>query len=136
MRQLFLDTSYLIALLNSQDEYHDMAKTWADRLLAERIRCHLSVPIVFEIADGFARLGRREIGLSLLEQISHAENYIVHPFRAATYRNAYALYLSRRDKEWSLTDCYSFELMKELGLVDALTADKHFEQFGCHILLK
>ena len=136
MRHIFLDTSYLIALINRQDEHHDMAKAWAERLLAEQICSHLSVPIMFEIADGFARLGRREIGISLLEQISRAENYIVHPFRAATYRNAFALYLSRRDKEWSLTDCYSFELMKELELVDALTADRHFEQFGYHILLR
>ncbi len=136
MRHIFLDTSYLIALINRQDEHHDMAKAWAERLLAEQICSHLSVPIMFEIADGFARLGRREIGISLLEQMSRAENYIVHPFRAATYRNAFALYLSRRDKEWSLTDCYSFELMKELELVDALTADRHFEQFGYHILLR
>ena len=136
MRHIFLDTSYLIALINRQDEHHDMAKAWAERLLAEQICSHLSVPIMFEIADGFARLGRREIGISLLEQISRAENYIVHPFRAATYRNAFALYLSRRDKEWSLTDCYSFELMKELELVDVLTADRHFEQFGYHILLR
>lgn len=136
MWHIFLDTSYLIALINRQDEHHDMAKAWAERLLAEQICSHLSVPIMFEIADGFARLGRREIGISLLEQMSRAENYIVHPFRAATYRNAFALYLSRRDKEWSLTDCYSFELMKELELVDALTADRHFEQFGYHILLR
>lgn len=136
MRHIFLDTRYLIAVINRQDEHHDMAKAWAERLLAEQICSHLSVPIMFEIADGFARLGRREIGISLLEQMSRAENYIVHPFRAATYRNAFALYLSRRDKEWSLTDCYSFELMKELELVDALTADRHFEQFGYHILLR
>ena len=36
MRHIFLDTSYLIALINRQDEHHDMAKAWAERLLAEQ----------------------------------------------------------------------------------------------------
>jgi predicted nucleic acid-binding protein len=136
MREVFLDTSYFIALVNRQDAYHALAKTWAARLTAQRIRCHTSLPALFELADGFARLGRREIGISLLEQISNAANYLVHVFRTTTYDNARQLYLSRRDKEWGLTDCYAFELMKELGLTHALTADKHFEQFGYEILLK
>jgi uncharacterized protein len=43
--------------------------------------------------------------------------------------------LSRRDKEWSLTDCISFVVMKERGLTEALTADHHFEQAGFKALL-
>jgi len=45
------------------------------------------------------------------------------------------LYTSRSDKEWSLTDCISFVVMKERGLTDALTPDRHFEQAGFKILL-
>lgn len=136
MREIFLDTSYFIALLNSRDEYHHAAKNWAMILATETIHCHLSVPILFELADGFSRLGRREIGISLIEQLVNTLDYVIHPFSMATYDKARKLYLSRRDKEWGLTDCYSFELMKELRLTKALTADKHFEQFGFEILLK
>ena len=46
------------------------------------------------------------------------------------------LYLSRPDKDWSLTDCTSFVAMQERGLTDALTADHHFEQAGFIALLK
>ncbi len=45
------------------------------------------------------------------------------------------LFDARPDKEWSLTDCISFEVMAELGLTDALTADHHFEQAGFRALL-
>lgn len=45
-------------------------------------------------------------------------------------------YFIAKDKEWGLTDCYSFELMKENNLKEALTSDKHFEQYGYEILLK
>jgi len=45
------------------------------------------------------------------------------------------LYLSRLDKEWSLTDCISFVVMRERGLSDALTSDNHFEQAGFRALM-
>ena len=46
------------------------------------------------------------------------------------------LYARRGDKDWSMTDCISFEIMKDRGLREALTADHHFEQAGFNILLK
>jgi hypothetical protein len=36
----------------------------------------------------------------------------------------------------SFVDCASFVLMRELGLADALAADRHFEQAGFNILLR
>lgn len=45
------------------------------------------------------------------------------------------LYESRSDKSWSLTDCFSFALMHEQGLTQALTTDHHFEQAGFQALL-
>ena len=46
------------------------------------------------------------------------------------------LFVNRPDKEWSLTDCISFVVMREHGLTEALTADHHFEQAGFVRLLK
>lgn len=40
------------------------------------------------------------------------------------------------DKDWSLTDCIFFVVMRQLGLTDALTADRHFQQAGFKALLK
>lgn len=42
----------------------------------------------------------------------------------------------RLDKQWSLTDCISFVVMKSFDLNEALTADHHFAQAGFDILLK
>ena len=47
-----------------------------------------------------------------------------------------AFYIVQRlDKDWSLTDCISFIVMRRRGLTDALTSDHHFEQAGFTILL-
>jgi predicted nucleic acid-binding protein len=45
------------------------------------------------------------------------------------------LYQSRPDKDWGLTDCISFVVMREQNLIDALTADRHFVQAGFRALL-
>jgi len=41
-----------------------------------------------------------------------------------------ALYESRLDKDWGLTDCISFVVMKQRGITEAFTSDRHFEQAG------
>jgi predicted nucleic acid-binding protein len=136
MRNIFIDTSYFIALANIKDLYHNLAKEWARRIKKDKIVCHTSIPIVFEIADGFSRLTRRKTGQSLIYNILNSKNYIVHPFNEYIYLNVIKIYFSRNDKEWGLTDCYSFQLMKEQNISKVLTADKHFKQFGMEILLK
>ena len=51
------------------------------------------------------------------------------------FERALALFERRQDKEWSLADCGSFEVMTLFGIVQALTADAHFEQAGFVALL-
>ena len=46
------------------------------------------------------------------------------------------LYEQRPDKDWPLTDCISFAVMKEEKLTDALTGDHHFTQAGFKALLE
>jgi uncharacterized protein len=59
---------------------------------------------------------------------------VVRPGEALTER-ALQLYDERPDKEWSLTDCLSFVVMKEAHIREALTTDHHFEQAGFTVLL-
>mgnify|MGYP002784175840 CR=1 FL=1 len=51
------------------------------------------------------------------------------------YVQALALLEARADKTYSLCDAVSFVLMRERGITDALTTDKHFVQEGFTRLL-
>ena len=48
---------------------------------------------------------------------------------------AIRLFTARSDKDWSLTDCLSFIVMERRNILEALTADNHFEQAGFHAVL-
>ena len=49
---------------------------------------------------------------------------------------AIALLRNREDKAYSLCDAVSFVLMRQLGINEALTTDRHFEQEGFVRLLR
>ena len=52
------------------------------------------------------------------------------------FQRGLLLYQERKDKEWQLTDCISFVVMKDEGVKEALTGDRHFDQAGFTALLK
>jgi uncharacterized protein len=51
------------------------------------------------------------------------------------WQRGWDLYRNRMDKAWSLTDCISFLVMQDAGLVDALPPDEHFRQAGFHAVM-
>ena len=46
------------------------------------------------------------------------------------HREAMQLLVDWKDKTYSLCDAVSFILMRQCGVTDALTTDRHFEQEG------
>jgi uncharacterized protein len=132
-RTVLLDTSFILALENRSDPHHERAKDLDRELLREDAVLVLHWGIVFEIADGYARVGRRAKGLQLLDKL--AQDCAVFPVTESLLEQALTLYRARPDKDWSLTDCASFVLMQQERITDALTADVHFRQAGFRALL-
>jgi len=54
----------------------------------------------------------------------------------ASFTSGLALYQSRLDKGYSLTDCISMQTMRKEGLTEVLTNDRHFEQEGFRALFR
>ena len=78
----------------------------------------------------------RAIAINAVSGILANPNVEVVPQTSLQFREAFELYKSRADKGWSLTDCASFNLMKERGVTEALAHDGHFEQAGFVALLR
>ena len=65
-RSVFLDTSFVIALENRSDPHHERAKAIDRELMEEGATLVFHWAVLIEIADGYARLGRRSRGIELL----------------------------------------------------------------------
>lgn len=132
MSEVFADTFYYLALVNRNDAAHERAVTTSESLGAVTVT---TAWVLAELADAMASPSQRPAFLRLLEAIRSNPHCTVVPPSAALFDKGLRLYAERMDKYWSLTDCISFQVMRERGLTNALTGDHHFEQAGFTALL-
>jgi hypothetical protein len=131
----FIDTSYLIALINPRDKYHLTALRVTEALAESRTLLITTEVILIEALDGLAQLATRRLALRLMHEFEDNSEIDIIPLKTSLLERAIALYLDRMDKEWGLTDCISFVVMQQRGIISALTTDHHFEQAGFQVLL-
>ena len=133
---LFLDTGYVIALSSPRDRYHDCALQWEHRIRADSVPVVTTRAVQLEIGAALSRLAYRAAAAAILQAFERDAGITVVSLDDQVYGRALALFASRPDKEWSLTDCVSFVVMGERGITKALTPDAHFAQAGFEVLLQ
>jgi predicted nucleic acid-binding protein len=135
MKAVFADTFYWIALTNPRDGFHDRVLEFSRSLRPLFIVTTdevLTKLLTFSAADPQLRL---EASL-VVNDVLADENIRVIPQTRRSFLVGFALYQSRPDKGYSLTDCTSMQTMRHSGLTDVLTNDKHFEQEGFRALFR
>ena len=133
MNILFADTSFYVAALSARVVNHNRARELGQGF---RGRVCTTEYVLLEVATFFCAAANRAVFLELLRSLENDPATKVIPASAELWRRGIDLFAARMDKDWSLTDCISFEVMKEHDIVEALTADHHFEQAGFVALLK
>ena len=133
--EVFLDTAYAVAVLVERDRHHAEARELAAQIKAEGPRLVTTRAVLVEIGNFLARTRRLGEGIAFLEQVERDPAVEVVAVTEELYRAAFALLKERQDKGWGLTDCISFVVMRERGMTDVLTTDRHFEQAGFNVLM-
>lgn len=124
---IFADAFYWLALANPLDGAHaraiNFSNSYSGRLLTTEW-------VLAETCDGLSSLRVRHLVRQLRLLWSDDADLIVVPASHNWFERGLNLHNARPDKEWSLTDCISFEVMREHGVAEALTGDRHFAQAG------
>lgn len=133
--RLLLDTFFIQALLNRNDQYHEKAKDFFPRVQAAA-EVWITEAILIEIGDACSDKNR-SAACQFIERCYHsaAANLRLVKVDSLLIRRALDIYCKRPDKSWGFTDCISFIVMDDQDLMDAVTGDKHFEQAGFRALL-
>jgi predicted nucleic acid-binding protein len=130
---IFVDTGYLLAVLNPRDELYERAQRWA-AAIDERLVT--SECVLWELVNTLSAPVDRPKAHEAIAEIRSSVNWELVYTTPALFSEGLSLHQQRPDKYWSLTDCISFVVMQQRDLQQALAFDHHFEQAGFEPLLR
>lgn len=135
-RRVLADTAWLVALLDPRDRLNARAVALAARLASERATLLTTDAVLLEFANYFARGPLRGHAGEWMRALRADPGWEIAGVERTLLHRAEARYRRHVDKDWSLTDCHSMELMLERRIRDVATADAGFEQAGFRCLLR
>jgi len=135
MSSVFLDASGLIAVANTDDQWHSRAEAAWNDLVGSNLPLITTSLVLFELGDGLSRINQRSLAIVLYDRLHASPRVQIVPASFELETAAWELFRQRPDKTWGVTDCASFIVMKQLGIEAAFTVDRHFEQAGFQRLI-
>ena len=135
MNELFVDTLHLVALVNPRDQWHQKSVEVETSVRDNDLVT--TEDILTEFLNFYAEHGefmRMRVAAFVREILLDVRVKVI-PRNSETFLNALELYESRLDKGYSLTDCISMNVCRQLKITEILSHDHHFEQEGFKILL-
>jgi predicted nucleic acid-binding protein len=135
-RLVFIDTSYLVALMNQPDGFHERAIEMARGFGEARMGLLTTDAVLVEYANYFCAQSRRAATIQSITSFRSSPVWIIMPITSDLQVRAERRYARHGDKHWSLTDCLSMEVMLEHKTKDVATADHHFAQAGFRVLMR
>ncbi len=133
--ETFVDTSGFYALLVQGDPWHERAKEILAQAAERRWRFVTTDYILDETATLLKARGYRHLTGLFLETVFLAAACQVVWMDPDHFEQTQQFFLKHQDQDWSFTDCFSFWVMRRLGIRAALTTDGHFRQAGFGPLL-
>jgi predicted nucleic acid-binding protein len=132
---VFADTAYHVAVLLERDALHDRAVAFDASSPSQRTVT--TDAVLVEVLASFSKRGSRArlVAVDLVDTLRADPRVTIVHQTAELFFSGVDLYRRRLDKGYSLTDCMSMVVCRDMAIADVLTHDRHFEQEGFAILL-
>ena len=127
LNSVFVDTSFIIALINEKDNNHLQALKVAD--VFENSNLVITDGVLLEIGNALSKNFRAE-SVEIIRYFLTSKEAIVVNLNPVLFNKAFSFYETHDDKSYGLVDCVSFVVMMEMAINRVLTFDKHFAQAG------
>jgi len=138
MPDVFVDTAGWGHLLDPTQSHHSLATGLYRRGRQQGRKFVTTNYVILELVSLLTHPLRipRPTLVALVASLKSSPNVQIVHVDPTLHEQAWELLRERQDKDWSLVDCSSFVVMRQRGIVEALTTDRHFEQAGFAYLLK
>lgn len=136
MNEVFLDTAFAIAPSSPKVAHHEQAVTISEQLETDGTLLVTTRAVVIEIGNAVAKQPFRTAAIESIESLEQDPSTKIIPVSEELHKRAFELYRERQDKQWGMTDCISFVVMRDNNLRTALTTDRHFQQAGFQALMR
>ncbi|HLM91737.1 MAG TPA: type II toxin-antitoxin system VapC family toxin [Thermoplasmata archaeon] len=132
---ILIDSSAWYALADNRERHHGDAVRLFARVTKGEFGRILTTDYVL---DETYTLLRMRLGIgpvrALRDLLTGSSNLQMVRVSERDFDHAVELMLNQADKRWSLTDCTSFVLMRELEISRAFTFDHNFSEAGFQVL--
>ncbi len=135
MKTIFLDTAFIVALINPNDSLRTRALEVLD--LIEGSEFLTTDAVLTEVLNFYAERGiyLRTKALKYVKLLMQQNDLNLIYHSKYLFNLAVEHYEDREDKGYSLTDCMSMIVMENHAVQEVATSDKHFRQAGFTILM-
>jgi predicted nucleic acid-binding protein len=132
---VFADTAHYLAVLLPRDRLHATAVRVSETLRGRHVvtTAAVLVEVLAYVAEGGPLSRSRAV--RLIDYLRTDADTVILPQSRELFDAGLDLYRRRGDKGYSLTDCMSMVVCRDLGIEDVLTHDQHFAQERFRILL-
>jgi predicted nucleic acid-binding protein len=129
---IFVDTSALFALINSNDDFHRQAKEQWRTLLEKKESLFSNNYVVLESIS----LIQQRYGMDWIHELQTDVLSLVEIdwIDESQHQAAVNTFLKSSRRQLSLVDCSSFETMRRLGIETAFAFDEHFQEQGFNVI--
>lgn len=131
---IFVDTSAFLAIENRRDTHHADAIEFRDAC-AKRGEALITSDYVLDESYTIIRLrAGHGIAVTFGEAIKKSQFVRVEHVTPEDREEAWRIFETFADHEFSFTDCTSFVLMERLRIGTAFTFDAHFREYGRFVI--
>lgn len=135
--RVYVDTSAWISLVAERDPHHTaVAREWTSLLALGAVPV-TSSDVVSETLTCLRYHAGHAIALrfyALLGKAVEQERLLLCWVDAALFEQAWQIFRTHRDHEFSMVDCTSFALCRREKIARALTLDRHFHVAGLEVI--
>ena len=135
MKAVFADSLYWVAIVRPNDQWSEAARKARQEL--GQVLLVTTDEVLTEFLAALSRGGPslRQRAVEMVQAILTSPDVEVVAQTRDGFMAGLERYKDREDKNYSLTDCVSMNVMDARGIREILTNDHHFEQEGFVVLI-